>query len=57
VIPPGSYPFRDICTSYNLGLQRLVSDRVNVARGSFYDGTRFDVSYFGRTDFGSQFAI
>ena len=56
-IPPGSYGFHEIRTSYNLAGSREVSGRLTVSRGSFYSGTRTEAGYQGRVDFGPHFSI
>src|SRR3954467_14120899 len=45
IIPPGSYPFGDITTSYAFGQQRRVSGTVSLQRGQFYDGDITAVAY------------
>jgi len=57
VVTPGGYSFHGIQSQYNLGPQRKVTGRFNVAAGSFYGGTRSEVGYNGRVELSSQFSV
>lgn len=57
VVAPGGYEFREYTTNYNLGSQHRVSGNLNFGRGSFYDGTRTTVAYYGRLDLGSRLGM
>jgi hypothetical protein len=56
-IPAQGYWTETVRTSYSLGQQRLLSGRAAVARGSFYEGMRTEVSYNGRLGIIPQFAV
>jgi hypothetical protein len=45
VVPVGGYSYRSAATEYTFGQQRRVSGRVRVGTGSFYDGTRQEVTF------------
>ena len=46
-IPPGTYGFADMSTSYNFGQQRRVSGNLTLQRGAFYDGHITMVGFSG----------
>jgi Domain of unknown function (DUF5916)/Carbohydrate family 9 binding domain-like len=48
VVPAGGYAAETTRVSYAMGQQRRVSGRINLARGTLYDGTRSELSYSGR---------
>jgi hypothetical protein len=48
VVPSGSYDSRTTRVSYSLGQQRRINGRVSAATGTFYEGTKKEVSYSGR---------
>ena len=57
MVPAGGYSSQNLRTTYSLGQQRMVSGRVTVGRGSFYEGTRTELSYNGRLGIVPQFAF
>ncbi|MFH1572450.1 MAG: DUF5916 domain-containing protein, partial [Acidobacteriota bacterium] len=57
MIPPGSYNFQNIRTSYNIGPQRKFSGNLAAAYGGFYGGNRKEVSVRGRTELSYKFSI
>jgi hypothetical protein len=57
VVPADGYSTQNLRTTYSLGQQRLLSGRVALGRGTFYDGTRTEASYNGRIGIIPQFAV
>lgn len=57
VVPRGGYASQNLRTTYNLGQQRKLSGRLALGRGTFYDGTRTEVTYSGRIGIVKEFAI
>jgi hypothetical protein len=53
-VPPGIYEFRRGQVFYMLSASRPVSGFLVVSRGSFYDGTITEASWFGRVEFSSR---
>ena len=47
VVPTGGYDYQTVTTGYTLGTQRRVSGRVQMRLGSFYEGTKKDVTFSG----------
>ena len=50
VIPVGPYEFQEGQTAFTIGPRRKVNGRIGLARGSFFDGDRTEVSYSGRVE-------
>jgi hypothetical protein len=57
VVPAAGYSSQNLRTTYSLGQQRLLSGRVALGYGTFYDGTRTEASYNGRIGIVPQFAF
>ena len=57
VVPAAGYAAQNVRARYSLGQQRLISGRLALLRGSFYDGTRTEASYNGRVGIVPQFAF
>ena len=57
VVPADGYSTQNLRTSYSLGQQRLLSGRMALGRGTFYNGTRTEASYNGRIGIIPQFAV
>lgn len=57
VVPQGGYESQNLRGTYNLGQQRKLSGRIAAGRGSFYDGTRSEISYTGRVGVVKEFAF
>jgi Domain of unknown function (DUF5916) len=53
----GGYQFDRVSAGYWFGRQRPVSGWVGADVGQFYGGKRTELSYWGRIDFGKQFAL
>lgn len=49
-LAPGGYGFNDVNALYGLGPQRRLGGDLRVIRGSFYSGTRTELSYSGRVE-------
>ena len=49
-LAPGGYGFNDVNALYRLGPQRRLGGDLRVIRGSFYSGTRTELSYSGRVE-------
>ncbi len=47
IVPAGGYTYSTSRVSYSLGQQRQVSGRLSASTGTFYGGTKSDVSYPG----------
>ena len=47
VLPTGGYDYQTVTTGYSLGQQRRVSGRLQVRAGSFYEGTKKEISFSG----------
>jgi len=56
-IPAGPYRFDRYMASYWFGRQRPVSGWFGADFGGFFGGTRTEVMYWGRVDFGSRFSL
>jgi hypothetical protein len=58
VVPVGGYRYRSGATEYTMGQQRRVSGRIKVGTGSFYDGTRTELTFSsGRAKVSTRFNI
>jgi hypothetical protein len=56
-LPVAGYGFRDVRLSYQLGPQRPISGNFAVQTGSFFSGSRDEVSYRGRLEITPQLTI
>ena len=56
-IAPGAYNFQDVETTYYLGPQRLLSGRINLNYGSFYDGQRTVFGLSSRLNLGARLGV
>jgi hypothetical protein len=56
-IPVGAYEFDRYRTSYWFGRQRPVSGWLGLDFGGFFGGSRTEIGYWGRVDFGSRFSL
>jgi hypothetical protein len=45
VLPTGGYQFQNVAAEYQLGQHRRISGRIRVGTGSFYDGTRRELTF------------
>ncbi len=57
ILPTGGYNCRETRATYFVGRQRKINGRFTVGTGSFFGGDRTQLSYGGRIEFNSQFAI
>jgi hypothetical protein len=56
-LPIGGYDFQNLRYTYRLGPQRPMSGFFSFQHGSFYSGTRKEISYFGRFEVTRQFTL
>ncbi len=56
-LAPGGYGFNDLNALYRLGPQRRLAGDLRVIRGTFYSGTRTEVSYSGRVELTPRLSI
>jgi hypothetical protein len=57
IVSPGEYRFQDVSARLMMGAHRRVSGMVNASRGGFFGGTRSQLGYTGRVEFGPRFSL
>ncbi|HXV63609.1 MAG TPA: DUF5916 domain-containing protein [Vicinamibacteria bacterium] len=57
VLPVAEYRFQDVRVAYEFGPQRVVPGTLSFRTGGFFDGDRQELSYDGRVEVTSQFAV
>ena len=56
-LPIGGYEFQETSLAYFMGPSRRFTGRLGVNRGSFYNGDRTQLSYFGRFEVTPKFSL
>ncbi|HEY8549294.1 MAG TPA: DUF5916 domain-containing protein [Vicinamibacterales bacterium] len=56
-IEAGAYHFSSVRGAYTLGSQRRISGDLAAAHGSFFNGTRTDLSYRGRAEISARLSV
>jgi len=56
-LPIGGYDFQNLRYTYRFGPQRPMSGFVSFQHGSFFNGSRKEISYFGRFEMTRQFTL